>query len=290
MADSTQNPARVFWKLMEPIHAVTYFAQACRDGFTEVGLKGFWMGYFAGRAAPLGACHASTVRATFYNFAPSEVERAIPGAWARAAPATVLAARAESASIALRQISPDVAEHTRRICPLLESAVAAAQCDGRVLAAANQALELSDDPVARVWQAATTLREHRGDGHVSLLVGAGISGIQAHLLQVGAGHTTSEVIRAARRWPDSEWEAAHESLVSRGLVDPDGTLTVEGAAMHLHIEDTTDQLALQPFADGLTESGLDLLATVLRPLSKAVVRSGVVPFPNAMALGTDRAT
>ena len=31
----------------EPFHALTYFAQECRDAAEQVGLRGFWNGYFA---------------------------------------------------------------------------------------------------------------------------------------------------------------------------------------------------------------------------------------------------
>jgi hypothetical protein len=33
-------------------------------------LRGFWRGYFAGRAAPLGTASATVISASFYNFAP----------------------------------------------------------------------------------------------------------------------------------------------------------------------------------------------------------------------------
>jgi hypothetical protein len=39
---------------------------------------------------------------------------------------------------------------------------------------------------ARLWQACTTLREHRGDGHVAACVAAGLSGLDAHVVQVAA--------------------------------------------------------------------------------------------------------
>ena len=45
---------RHMWTLFEPIHDVTYFHPAARAAFEEAGLRGFWRGYFAGRAAPLG--------------------------------------------------------------------------------------------------------------------------------------------------------------------------------------------------------------------------------------------
>jgi hypothetical protein len=35
--------------------------------------------------------------------------------------------------------------------------------------------------VTVLWQAATVLREHRGDGHVAALVVEGLDGCQAHV-------------------------------------------------------------------------------------------------------------
>ena len=47
--------ARDAWLRIESINAVTYFAPESRDAAKSAGLRGFWMGYFAFRAAPLGA-------------------------------------------------------------------------------------------------------------------------------------------------------------------------------------------------------------------------------------------
>ncbi len=65
------------WTLFEPVHVVTYFAPEARQGFEEAGLRGFWRGYFAGRAAPIGAAGAPPVIAAFFSFAPPFVA---PGA------------------------------------------------------------------------------------------------------------------------------------------------------------------------------------------------------------------
>ena len=46
--------AREFWKRIETLHAVTYFDHESTDAATNAGLRGFWMGYFGFRAAPLG--------------------------------------------------------------------------------------------------------------------------------------------------------------------------------------------------------------------------------------------
>jgi hypothetical protein len=39
--------ARRLWRLLEPVHGVVYFAPDARARFDAVGLRGFWMGYFA---------------------------------------------------------------------------------------------------------------------------------------------------------------------------------------------------------------------------------------------------
>src|ERR1700741_2968323 len=46
--------ARSMWTLFEPVHAVTYFAAEARSAYEQAGLRGFWRGYFAGRAPPGG--------------------------------------------------------------------------------------------------------------------------------------------------------------------------------------------------------------------------------------------
>jgi hypothetical protein len=58
-------PARRLWQVAEPYHALTYFAPEAHRAYEDAGLRGFWRGYFAGRAAPLGAVGAGVVTATF---------------------------------------------------------------------------------------------------------------------------------------------------------------------------------------------------------------------------------
>ncbi|MFQ6231024.1 helix-turn-helix domain-containing protein, partial [Nocardia sp. NPDC002869] len=70
---STELPAfaRQAWRLLEPLHAVTYFSPEPLQALKAAGYRGFWMGYFAGRAAPLGAAGPEVVHALFYNFTAS---------------------------------------------------------------------------------------------------------------------------------------------------------------------------------------------------------------------------
>jgi len=50
-----EHRARRLWRALEPYHAVVYFAPEAQAACTELGTRGYWMSYFALRAAPLGA-------------------------------------------------------------------------------------------------------------------------------------------------------------------------------------------------------------------------------------------
>src|SRR5499427_8186138 len=89
----TMSAARAMWTMFEPVHDVAYFAPEALGAFTEAGLRGFWRGYFAGRAAPLGGAGPAVVAASFYNFAPAFVARAIPGVWDLITPQEAIAVR-----------------------------------------------------------------------------------------------------------------------------------------------------------------------------------------------------
>lgn len=144
--------ARSLWRQVEMIHAVTYFADECRDAAAAVGCKGFWMGYFGCRAAPMGPVGAGPVIASFANFAPSMVNRAVPDVWDHATPAALLDARASSAAVVLRERCADVDRLARGLVDALWAVVDAGDPSGRPLFAANQALPRGDDAVAALWQ------------------------------------------------------------------------------------------------------------------------------------------
>ena len=66
----TASRARQMWELAERLHASFYLAPEPRETAAEAGLKGFWMTYFASRAAPMGAVRSEVVTSTFFYFAP----------------------------------------------------------------------------------------------------------------------------------------------------------------------------------------------------------------------------
>lgn len=283
MSGSAIPIARQLWQQLETLHAVTYFGERSHAAAREAGLKGFWMGYFGFRAAPLGAVEPAVVDATFANFAPRMVERSVPDVWTFASPAQLIIARRRAAADELRAAVPDIDSVADRSNERLASVVRAGRSLGRPLSAANAALDPVDDPVAQLWQHATTLREHRGDGHVATLVAAGIDGCEAHLLHAAEHRTPHEVLQSNRGWTDGEWEAARERLVERGLLAGDA-LTKGGRVLRREIEAETDRLAAMPF-DRSLESGEQLaLVEMLAASARAVAASGIIPFPNPMGL------
>ena len=279
------NVARLHYEALETYHAVVYFAPGVSDAMKGVGLKGFWMGYFAGRAAPLGPVGPAVVEATFYNFHPAMVRRALPAAWERATPAAVLSSRLHAVDAALWDVLGDGVRSTEFtvVAQLARRVAEAADCGGRPLAAAHAALEWPTVSHLSFWHAATVLREHRGDGHVAALVSEGITGLEAHVLAAASGQSTAELLQTSRRWTPQDWRRAELSLRGKGLLDRNGGLSRRGQSVKIRIEKATDRLAQQPYRV-LTEDENDRLLAHGRRVAAAVIDAGAVPFPNPMGL------
>jgi len=276
----TPTLARRFWEAIEPIHAVVYFAPEPAVALRRIGLRGFWMGYFAGRVAPLGPVPSGPVAAMAYGFAPAMVERAIPDAWRFADPAAVVDCRIASAADALRyHLDRPAIASLAGLSGLLWEAIAGCRFEGQPLASAWSRLSRPEDAVASAWLAATILREHRGDGHVLAAVGAGLRGLDATLTFVATGAITREIIQPTRGWSDDAWEQSSRRLQARGLLGCDGRLTKTGGALRRDIEDLTDRLAAAP-VERLGKTGVERAIDLATPVSRHLIDTGVVPVPN----------
>ena len=273
------SPVRQLWQLYEPLHAVTYFAAPCRAAYESAGLRGYWRGYFAGRAAPLGAVPAAPVTALFFSFAPAMVARALPDVWRRASPERALAARLDGAVAALRAVLPPTPDHWAEAADLLATAAGAAATDGRALAAANAALPRPADALARLWQAATVLREHRGDGHVAALLTAGLDGAES-LVWRASLDSSRDVLQPPRGWTDPEWQAAAARLTTRGWL-AGGVATAPARAARDTVERQTDDAAAGPWRE-LGPAATERLEHLLAPVAEAARR--LLPYPNPIGL------
>jgi hypothetical protein len=280
-----QHPARLAWKTLEPYHAMIYFAPEAREAYTAAGLKGYWMGYFASRVAAMGPVSANVVAATFFNFHPRMVARAIPDAWRFSSPEQVLAARVGSADAALRRLLGEQVNAAELVeaADLARQAVEGCDVAGRPLFAAHLSLPWPTEPHLVLWHAATLLREFRGDGHVAALLAESLDGCEAHLTLVGTGSAPRETVQPSRGWTDEEWEAARQRLVSRGWLDATGALTERGWAGRQAVEERTNELAMAPWRH-LGDEKFARLLSLVRPLSGRIVEQGGVPIPNPMGL------
>ena len=250
--------------LVESLHAVVYFAPEPQAAYGELGLKGYWRGYFASRSAPLGAAGPALVTAVFGGFAPAMVARALPEVWTIAAPERVQAARQAGATAALRRLLADHEGDVAEAAELTNRCVQALPWPGRPMAAAQAGLPRPSEPLAALWHDCTVLREHRGDGHLAAVALAGLVWPEPHLL--AAQRVDAQQQQQYRGWDDDSWHRAAERVRGR---DTD------------ELEAMTDQLAA-PAYDVLTAADRRQLARLLEPLARAA--STDLPYPNAMGL------
>jgi hypothetical protein len=275
--------ARRFLDRFEPVHGVTYFAPAVREALDGLGYKGFWMGYFAARSAPLGTVPPEVVTAIFYNFAPSRVAKALPGAWAIAGPEEALRVRQDTAVAVLRGYGLQADENVTTAAELLGKAAREAPLCGRPLFAANRALPWPDEPIAALWHACTLLREQRGDTHTAVLSAAGVTGRECNVLHSASGAIPREYMARTRDYDDEEWALCERQLAARGLLDDEGSLTEAGRELKDHVESTTDARSLSVL-DALSDDEVETLFQAITPITRTVVAGGDVPAMTPMAL------
>ncbi|HEX6357281.1 SCO6745 family protein [Actinophytocola sp.] len=274
---------RQMWKLLEPVHAILYYAP---EVFARAEKLGYdtatrWPSYFAWRAAPLGPAGHELVSATFYSFNPAMVREHVPAAWRVATPGEVLEARLDGVGEALQKLIGD--QDLTEAVALTRKLVDATSTAARPLAAANTNLPWPDEPHLALWHAITILREARGDGHVASLLTAGLDPIESLVSFAGVGAAPEEVF-ASRGWSDEQWAAATRRLVERGWLTEDGTATEAGHAGRDEVERITDELAA-PAYRALGADDVGRLAQLVMPATMAIVSSGLLPMRSTLGMG-----
>ncbi|QGN32025.1 MarR family transcriptional regulator [Microlunatus sp. Gsoil 973] len=216
------------------------------------------------------------------DIAPTGRERAartlhpvISRVWQKASPEQVLAAHHRGCAEATRRMlgtlsgSPAVI----RAADAATKAALSAPVAGRTLFAALRSLPVPDEPVARLWHAATLLREHRGDGHNAALMAYGIGGPESHVLRALSdgqpAHEDGRIHHLGRRRID----AVIAGMKVRGLVEESGALSDHGRRCKQLIESLTDRLAATAYR-ALQPAELDVLITDLQLIGKAVDATG----------------
>ncbi|MFC7303580.1 hypothetical protein ACFQVC_05030 [Streptomyces monticola] len=272
----TSLPARAGRRchnVLNPLHSTVYFSPDYAKELAAIGVDSRAT-TFIGRAAPLGRVGPGVVTAAFYNYKYDFIASLVPAMWDTVAPEDVVAARVRAADATLRRLlgedtlnSDEMAEAAR----LALRATEACTRHARPLYAAHADQPVPDAPHLAYWHAATLLREHRGDGHLTALLGAGLDPMEALVSHTATGKGMApKWVLATRGWTQEEWDAAVRRLQERELVGADGELTEAGEALRTDVELATDRLDAAPYehlgaADvaRLTELGKGFIGTAL---------------------------
>jgi hypothetical protein len=268
------NPlARHMFELVEPIGVIPYSADEPNETMFALGFTNYWDTYFAGRAAALGASvPAEMVHALFYNFAPGEVARHIPKVWSTTTPEAAILARQQGCAAALRRILGGLVDAPgfARAVELLTKAATSAPLEGRPMYAALRTVPVPEDPVTRLFHAASLLREHRGDGHIAVLLIEGIGGLEAHVLVALEMGMPAEKFGRIHHLPPAQLAALVHGMKARGLVDENGGFSAAGREAKQRIESLTDDLAVAPY-QCLEPTEVEELIAALEPIAEALV-------------------
>jgi hypothetical protein len=265
--------ARRMFGLVEPIGVIPYSSQEPDEAMFALGFTDYWDTYFAGRAAPLGSSvPAGVVHALFYSFGPGEVARHIPKVWSTTTPEAAIAARQLGCVNALRRILADLLDTPGlpRAVELLTRAATSAPLEGRPMYAALRALPLPEEPVARLFHAASLLREHRGDGHVAALMAEGIGGLEAHVLLALDLGIPAPTFGRIHHLPSAVLTDLIDTMTARGLIRDEKTFTPAGREVKDRVEALTDDLAAVPY-EVLEKAEVDELVAALEPLARKLV-------------------
>jgi hypothetical protein len=157
-----------------------------------------------------------------------------------------------------------------RAAELLLEAATSAPYEGRPMYAALRTIPVPEEVVARLFHAASLLREHRGDGHIAALMSEGVGGLEAHVLLALEMDMPAENFGRIHHLPAAQLSAVIDGMRARDLIGDDGWLTERGHAVKHRIEDLTDKLAAKPY-EVLEPDELDELTAGLEPLAALLV-------------------
>ncbi|MFD0373426.1 hypothetical protein [Streptomyces sp. NPDC127114] len=262
------------------LHATLFFSPDLDLVFKELGFEDSSAIRLAARSAPLGAVGAGTVAATFYNYNHAFLARHLPAVWETASPAEVLDARLRTVDLTLRRLLGEDAVASPEMAEAAELALRAAEActrHARPLYSGNADLPVPDAAHLRLWHATTLLREHRGDGHLTALLNAGLDPVEALSSHTATGRGMSpRWVLGTRGWGRADWEAAVERLRARGLLDAEGELTGAGKALRESLEEETDRLDAAPYQH-LGAEGTARLTELAKGFLVAAVGAGAFP-------------
>lgn len=275
------QPARALAAALEPIAGQVYFSPECHANYAALGFApsareqhGVALpdgpAYFTSRGSVMGQVPGELVAAAFAVFNPQAVIPSVTFGWTLTDAATICGARDDGAIAQLRRLLGDAPDGAARAREILQRAVAPLRPEGRPLYAGLLSLPVPDDDLGAVWRLTDLLREYRGDSHTAAWISAGIDATEIGLLSELYWGLPMRTYSRTRAWSEGEFDAAHERLKSRGLVDEVG-FTPAGRELREQVEVHTDAQMRDTVA--ALGDDLDELVQLLNPWG-AAIRAG----------------
>lgn len=244
------HAARALAAALEPVIGQVYFSPECHAGYAALGFSGSpgenngvalpdGAAYFTSRGSVMGQVPGEVVAAAFAVFNPAVVIPAVAHGWSLTDAATICAARDHGAVAQLRRVLGDSPDGIATARELMDRAVTALRPEGRPLFAGVRSLVMPTDPLGAVWRLGDMLREFRGDSHTAAWISAGLDATEIGLMSELYWGLPMRSYSRTRAWSTADFDAAHDRLRSRGLVD-DTSLTAAGRDLRERIEDQTD--------------------------------------------------
>jgi len=272
------EPARALAAALEPVVGQVYFSPECHANYEALGFapsRGEANGvalpdgpaYFTSRGSLMGQVPGELVAAAFAVFNPQAVVPSVSFGWTLTDAATICAARDAGATAQLERVlgaSPDGASRARE---LLSRTCEPLRPEGRPLYAGTLAQAMPDTDLGAVWRLGDMLREFRGDSHTAAWIGADLDATEIGLLSELYWGLPMRSYSRTRAWTDEQFDAAHDRLQSRGLVDAVG-FTPHGHQVREQIEIDTDRQMDRAMA--ALGADLDELLTILLPWGAAI--------------------
>ena len=272
------EPARALAAALEPVVGQVYFSPECHANYAALGFavnahqaNGVALpdgpAYFTSRGSVMGQVPGEVVAAAFAVFNPAAVIPSVQFGWTLTDAATICQARDDGAIAQLHRLLGEAPEGAERALELLQRATEPLRPEGRALYAGVRSLAMPGSVVGAIWRLGDQLREYRGDSHTAAWISAGIDATEIGLLSELYWGLPMRTYSRTRAWSEPEFDAAHERLKSRGLVDEVGFIPA-GRELREQVEVHTDEQMRSTVA--ALGDDLDELVQLLNPWGAAI--------------------
>lgn len=218
-----------------------YWDPTAQQNLADLGVPNGLGHYVAYRGAPLASAGTAAVVAAFYTIKSELVEFALNHSAPHATWLEIHQARDAAVLTGIRKLAPEIEIPLASMAQELWRTADSLSSSGRVLFAAHRQWPRPEDQFLSAWNAVNTLREWRGDTHMSLLVSEEIGPVEAGLLHDAWMGYPNQWIPKSRGANDTEIATALHHLRARGLAN-DNAVNQAGIDFRQHLEDRTNEI------------------------------------------------